>query len=213
MSIIRKANLADAARFVYIKNHLPMPTQMEETTSGGFLLGTNMETYEFYIQHALCLVSEKAGEVIGFGIAFPDALVKASELWQKRHLATWYADILPELEEKSVCYFDQLAFLPNTRKYAVELAYHLIHALFSGGHEMLLATTVRKPVLNMAAVPFIKAVGGTIVGNINEHYEGFGEINSDIYLIRKADYEENVVKYNFFSQYIPFLNATDEIDN
>jgi hypothetical protein len=200
MNIIRKANISDAAQFVRIKNHLQMP-ETEETNSGGFLLGTNEATYQFLIQNALCLVSEQEGEVVGFGIAFSDAVVKSSELWQKRHFATWYADILPELSEKSICYFDQLAFLPNMRKSSVELAFHLIHQLFADGHDFLLATTVRKPILNLAAVPFIKAVGGAIVGNINEYYEGVGEINSDIYLIRKSDYLEKVRKFNFFEKY------------
>lgn len=201
MSHIRKANIADAADFVRLKNRMPMPLGGEETATGGFILGTNEESYQFYIAHGMALVCEKEGEIVGFGIIFPDDMVKVSEVWHKRALATWFEEVLPELEISKVAYFEQLAFLPDYRRYAVELTFQLMNGVFGEGHEVLLATTVRKPVLNMAAVPFIRAVGGRLVGNINEDYQGMGEINSDIYMVRKGEYLDKVAGFHFADKY------------
>ncbi|WP_207504488.1 GNAT family N-acetyltransferase [Telluribacter humicola] len=185
---IRKARVEDAAQFVRIKEQLPMPAASEGTTTGGFLLGTSESTYAFFIEQAHCLVAEAGGEVVGFGILLPDAIVKASEIWQKRDLAAWEIPIA-EFEDRKLCYFEQLAFLPAYRRVAPRLAFRLLHEAFhQHGYEAMFTTTVNKPVTNRAAIPFIKAAGGTRVGNIDEYYEGAGAINSDIYLVQKQDF-------------------------
>ncbi|GAB2787545.1 hypothetical protein GCM10027275_35430 [Rhabdobacter roseus] len=181
---------------VRIKEGLPMPEATESTQQGGFLLGTSEQVYAFFIEQAQSLVAETGNEVVGFGILLPDALVKASEIWQKRNRASWTIP-LHELEDKKLCYFEQLAFRPAYRRAAPRLAFALLNEAFQHqGYEAMVTTTVRKPVMNLAAVPFIRAAGGTLVGNIDEYYEGIGAINSDIYLIQKKDFTEATQKLN-----------------
>lgn len=185
---LRQATIADVASFMHIKNSLPMPcSESKNTHTGGFLLGTTEAGYRFYIENGFCMVAESDKEVVGFGIILPNQLIKASEIWQKRDLAQWYIPI-ETLENKQLCYFEQLAFLPHHSKPAATLAFSLANKAFLVGHDALFTTTVRKPIANLAAVPFIKAVGGTLIGNINEHYDEIGAINSDIYLIEKEKF-------------------------
>lgn len=188
---IRKSISIDAGAFIQIKNQLPMPSISEETNQGGFLLGTDQNTYQTYIQHAYCLTAEKGGSPVGFGILFPDQMVRQSELWGKRKNVHWSID-LAALENKRVCYFEQLAFLKGHRKMVLLTAFHLVAKAFEDGHEVLLTTTVREPILNLAAVPFIKAAGGKLVGNIDEVYPGIGQINSDIYTIERSDFYQKL---------------------
>ncbi|NUO01587.1 MAG: hypothetical protein HUU01_13350 [Saprospiraceae bacterium] len=179
---IRRAQIEDAAAFVRIKDQLPLPLADGGTTTGGFLLGTNLDTYRHYIKDAYCLVATGEQGVVGFGILLPDPLLRESEVWQKRDHAAWYID-LPVYEKQNLCYFEQLAFLPGHRKTVLKLSYNLIKWAFDAGHHALFTTTVNKPVRNLAALPFIKAAGGIHAGNIDEVYPSIGPINSDIYLM------------------------------
>lgn len=181
-TIIRKAEWKDAPAFVRIKDQLPLTLTSGGSTKGGFLLGTDLKTYRNYIQNAYCLVATTGKNVVGFGILLPDRLLRESEVWKKRHWATWYVD-LPVYEKQNLCYFEQLAFLPGHRKTVLKLSYNLMKWAFEEGHETLFTTTVNKPVLNLAAIPFIKAAGGIHAGNIDEVYPRIGAINSDIYLM------------------------------
>ncbi len=181
-TIIRRALPEDAAAFVQIKDQLPLKLSDGGSTKGGFLLGTDLKTYQSYIQNAYCLVAATEQGVVGFGILLPDRLLRESEVWKKRHRAAWYID-LPFYEKQNLCYFEQLAFLPGHRKTVLKLSYTLVKWAFEEGHQTLFATTVNKPVLNLAAIPFIKAAGGIHAGNIDEVYPSIGAINSDIYLM------------------------------
>jgi hypothetical protein len=189
---IRKAEPADAAAFISIKKQLPLKISEEGVTTGGFLLGNSEETYRLYIEHALCLVAEKDETVVGFGIVFPDPLVRGSEIWQKRDLVKWKIDI-DEWSDKPVCYFEQLAFLPGQKVLPAALALQLARLAFQD-HEAMLTTTVRRPVLNDAAHPFIFRAGGRLAGNIDEHYPDAGPINSDIFILEKKEFLASVGK-------------------
>jgi len=207
-TIIRKANADDASAFLAIKNQLPMSLADGTTTTGGFLLGTDLETYRFYINNAYCLVAEKDKEVVGFGIILPDALLRNSEVWIKRNSATWYVD-LNYYEQQPLCYFEQFAFLPGNKKWAVLLAYNIVKWAFDEGNKTLFTTTVNKPILNLAAIPFIKTVSGIKAGNINEEYPLVGEINSDIYTIDAELFYQKVAEhplYSFFNSRSTVLN-------
>jgi hypothetical protein len=182
---IRKAEPADAASFVSIKKQLPLQTA-NGAEGGGFLLGASEEMYRAYIGHALCLVTETPQGLTGFGIVFPDHMVRSSELWQKRDEVKWEVNLEPYLV-KSICYFEQLAFLPGQKLWPSMLALQLAKQAFTQ-HDVLLTTTVRRPVLNRAALPFISTAGGFLAGNINERYPEAGEINSDIYLLEKETF-------------------------
>ncbi len=181
-SNIRIATKQDAHSFMEIKNRLPIKRTDGSTTTGGFLLGTDLKTYAYYIENAFCLVAEVDGNVVGFGIVFTDKMLRESDVWIRREQASWYIS-LKEYEEKRICYFEQLAFLSGHRKLVIRLAYNLVKWVFDHHYDALFTTTVNKPVVNLAAIPFIRIVSGIKAGNIDEVYPLVGDINSDIYVI------------------------------
>ncbi len=187
---IRKAILEDADSFVKIKNHLPMNLSEEKSSKGGFLLGTTVEEYKFYIETSLVLVVEDDNKVIGFGIILLDHIIRESSLWKKREEVTWFIDF-KRYENIELSYFEQLAFLPGYKYWPTRLAYQILKESFDNGAKALITTTVKKPVKNMAALPLIKIAHGVLAGNINETHPSVGEINSDIYIIDS----ENFYKY------------------
>ena len=200
---IRVAEVRDAEAFVAIKNQLPITRADGSTTTGGFLLGTDLETYKTYITQGYCLVAEVNNQVVGFGIMFTDKMLRESDVWQRRHLATWNI-ALSDYENRNLCYFEQLAFLSGHRRLALALAYNLVKQTFDKGYHTLVATTVKAPVLNLAAIPFIQAAGGLHTGNINEVYPTIGLINSDIYMLdanRFYTHAARHVLYPFFRQH------------
>ena len=177
---IRVATVKDVTDFLKIKNQLPLTLSDGGTTTGGFLLGTDEATYQQYVERDYCLVAEKAGEVVGFGIILRDSSLRKSDVWIRREQASWEIDI-GSFESRKVCYFEQLAFLNGHSRDVLRLAYNLVRWAFDEGHTYLFTTTVHKPVVNLAAVPYILRASGKKVGNIDETYPGIGEINSDIY--------------------------------
>lgn len=187
--MLRKSIPGDEKYFLKIKDQLPIKMTDNSTTTGGFLLGTDEATYLEYINTAYCLTALKGEEVVGFGIIFPDAILRASEVWEKRNDAELFID-LKEYEQQTLSYFEQLAFLPGHRRLVIKLAYQLAKMAFDAGAESLMTTTVNKPVLNLAAVPFIKLANGIHVGNIDEVYPLIGAINSDIWLIDKEEFHQ-----------------------
>jgi len=194
---IRKSTLQDAQHFVRIKNKLPLPKENKNTTQGGFLLGTDIDTYKFYIKNGHCLTAIINSEIVGFGIIIPNQLVKRSELWEKRKKVKWTINI-NDLENNNVSYIEQLAFLKGHNKLSIVLSYNLIKMGFSKGANFMLTTTVKKPIVNAAAIPYIKSIGGFKIGNIDEIYPGIGNINSDIYLIKKNTFYKKIKELSFY---------------
>ena len=204
MSIkIRKARTEDVKGFMDVKNQLPFKyTDGRKTTTGGFLLGTNEETYLNYIQNDYCLVAEDNEQIIGFGIVLKDESVRKSDVWERRNEASWTIDI-EAYEDEKICYFEQLAFLKGHSRQVLKLAYHLVCFAFQKGHNHLFTTTVKFPITNLAAVPYILKASGNKVGEIDENYPIIGRIQSDIYLINVKEYFstiENSAFYPFFQQ-------------
>ena len=183
---IRYAKLEDAVAMVAIKNRLSFKNINGTTTTGGFLLGTTLQTYQEYIANDYCLVAENEYQIIGFGIILKNTTLQQSDIWTKRHAANWEIDIT-EYESPNVCYFEQLAFLRGYTRVVIRLCYHLLQLAFNT-HENLFTTTVSSPILNLAAIPFIEKAGGRKIGSINEVYPEIGLILSDIYLIEKHIY-------------------------
>lgn len=188
---IRKGVPADAAAFVAIKEHLPFSGTAGTATQGGFLLGTDEQTYAIYIANSFCLVAEIEGQVVGFGIAFDDAMLRQSDVWQRRDQVQWTIDIT-SFENRCLGYFEQLAFLKGHSRLALQLAYNLTKWVFDTGVSAIFTTTVREPVKNLAAVPYILGVGGVIAGSIDETYPGVGRIKSDIYLMEASTFKEHI---------------------
>lgn len=204
---IRIAVAGDADGLVMIKDQLPLTYSDGRVTTGGFLLGTDRDTYLQYINHDYCLVAEKEHSIIGFGIILKDQSLKKSDIWQRRREAKWTIDI-DAFEQQKICYFEQLAFLKGYSREVLKLSYNLVCRAFADGHAHLFTTTVKEPILNLAAVPYILKASGKKVGNINEQYPLIGQINSDIYKV-DADLMVATVKssalYHFLkSHYIAF---------
>jgi hypothetical protein len=195
---LRRAVPGDEQAFISIKRQLPLVMADGGTTSGGFLLGTDVATYREYIDDSYCLVAECHGAVVGFGIMFPDMVLRTSDIWVRRHSASWYID-LARYENQQLCYFEQFAFLRGHRRSAVALAYNLVKWGFDSGATTLFTTTVNKPILNLAPLPFIRAVAGVHAGNIDEVYPMVGHINSDIYMVDGSTYFERVSAHPLYS--------------
>lgn len=204
--IIRKSIIQDATHFVRIKNALPLPSNTNSSKKGGFLLGTDIATYQFYIEHGLCLSAEKNGEIIGFGIVLPNHIIRESDLWKKRNSVNWAINI-KLLEDSNIAYFEQLAFIQGSRKLSMQLAYQISKLAFDNGADYILTTTVNKPITNKAAIPYITAIGGRKIGNIDETYPKVGHINSDVYLINKTDFFNKLKDLAFY----PFLRSNELI--
>ncbi len=199
---IRKANIQDAKNFIEIKNRLKFEYVNEKSTKGGFLLGTNEETYKKYIQNEIVLVAELNEKIVGFGIILKNESVKKSDIWQKRSSANWKVDI-NKFKNISCCYFEQLAFLPGHSRMVFSLCFEILQLAFKE-HESLFTTTVYYPIINLAAVPFILRSGGEKIGKIDEEYPVIGKIVSDIYLINKQSFDLNIVeshRYNFLKKH------------
>jgi hypothetical protein len=195
---IRKATAADASRFLEIKDQLSFRQVDGTTTKGGFLLGTDEATYQQYINKDYCLVAELDGLVVGFGIMLRDESVRASDIWLRRKSACWEIDI-DTYENARIAYFEQLAFMKGYSRTVMKLAYRLLTTGFDGGHEYMFATTVNKPIVNLAAVPYILKASGRKVGNINEYYPLIGEINSDIYMIERNVFETTLKQSHLYA--------------
>lgn len=193
---IRKSILSDAESFIEIKNQLSFKTENNESISGGFLLGTDLDTYKEFIKNSYCLTALVNRNIIGFGIAFNNKTLRNSEIWEKRKSASWHIDLL-KLEQENIAYFEQLAFVKGHKLLAIQLAYNLVRIGFNKGASTFMTTTVNKPIKNLAAVPFINASKGILAGNINEFYPIIGEINSDIYMIKKEDFYKELEKVSY----------------
>ena len=74
----------------------------------------------------------------------------------------------------------------------IKLAYNIACWAFKEKHSTLFTTTVKNPITNLAAVPYILKGGGRKVGNIDEIYPVIGQINSDIYKLEADDFYKNV---------------------
>jgi hypothetical protein len=195
---IREARISDAPSFILIKEQLSFKNINGTNTKGGFLLGTNLKEYKNFITNDFCLVAEIENKIIGFGIVLKNESVMKSDIWLKRNQVSWAVDF-NKFPIENICYFEQLAFLNNYSLTVIKLAYKLINMAFEN-HSVLITTTLNKPILNLAAVPYILKVGGAKIGFVNEIYPEIGPISSDVYLIERSKYRINVLetKWNDF---------------
>jgi hypothetical protein len=198
-TVLRTAVANDAPHFIEIKNQLSFKFVNGKTTTGGFLLGTDIDTYKQYIEKDYCLVVEKEIEkeikIIGFGIVLKNKNLKEAEIWTKRNSATWNINI-KDYEQKQVCYFEQLAFIKGYSREVLKLCFNIMSWAYET-HSSMITTTVKEPIVNLAAVPYILKAGGQKVGNIKEKYPKIGKINSGIYLIEKEDFIHYTNNSNF----------------
>lgn len=179
-----------------VKSQLQLDVSSGDSLTGGFLLGSDESSYRHFVDHGLCAVATKEtaegiNNVVGFGIILPDAMIRQSPMWEKRHGIDWQIDISSH-EAENLGYFEQLAFIRGHRRMAGLFAYELARAAFEGGSDTLFTTTVSEPVRNLAAVPMIENVGGRRVGEVKEGHPTLGSYTSDIYRIRKNDFIDSL---------------------
>lgn len=155
---------------------------------GGFLLGSPPEVYRQLLANGRVRVLDVGG-VVGFSVTLDDPRVRASEIWEKRHEIETALDVAA-FEPLRVGYFDQLAVLPSHRRSleAGALAYRSLADLLAD-HDAVFVTTVREPVWNRAAWPFLARVGAAWIGRIDEVYPEVGALVSDVHVITRAAFE------------------------
>jgi len=183
---IRRATQADVANVVAVKQLLAMPREGNETTGGGFLLGSSREWYARFVDEAFFhVLEEEARGVVGFAIALGDRLMRSGDIWERRGSVEWSEDV-SDAENGLVSYYEQLALLPDRRYrlYAPSLALAPYRDLIQSGHTHLFATVVREPIHNRAAIPLLEGIGARAIGRIDETYHGVGRLVSDIYMVR-----------------------------
>ena len=192
--LLRRATLADLDGILHVKAELMLKPQAgAEATSGGFLLGTSRERYAHFIRTANVLVMESrdaspATPLLGFAVTLPDAELRQSDLWERRHALVFddpdLAALAGALEQIQVGYFEQLAVLPSAPKfYAPALALAALRELIRDGHEHVLMTVVNKPVRNLAPRYFLDMIGARTVGTITEDYPEVRAVTSDVYYL------------------------------
>ncbi len=159
---------------------------MENERGHGFLLGSTSDEYAALIEHATVVVLLEEENLLGFGIALPDEIVRAGDLWQRRRQVTWLDFSLESIEQQKLAYFAQLAALPEAELYVLPLALEILLRLERSEHEHLFATTVARPVRNTAALPALLTGEARVVGSINENYAEFGTIESDIHYMNMS---------------------------
>ena len=179
---IRRATQADAEAILAVKRALALPPDARDAPGGGFLLGTSLGQYRSLIDMAdVWVLHGTDGQVAGFAVLLPEPVLRASELWEHRAAIRWEAPAGWTPPEAAVCYFDQLAVLPDARVRAPELALTALRGAVQSGHEHMFATVVTHPVQNVASLALLRALGARRVGSVDEEYDGVGRIVSDLY--------------------------------
>lgn len=181
-SRIRRATQADAEAILAVKRALALPPDAREAPRGGFLLGASLEQYRALIDTAdVWVLNDIHGAMAGFAVLLPEPVLHASELWEHRHAIRWQAPAGWTPPETRVCYFDQLAVLPDARVRAPELALTALRGAVRAGHEHMFATVVTHPLQNVASLALLRALGARRVGSVDEEYPQVGRIVSDLY--------------------------------
>jgi len=198
---LRRATLADLDAIVAIKRSLPMPSMPsmpggEQTSAGGFLLGSEVEVYGRLLAVARVWLLELDGLVAGFSLTLDDPVLRASPVWARRDAIDWDPgfDVAAALGRR-IGYFDQLAVLPNIRRryWGAALALQALAEQFDdAGHDLVLTTTVIEPIVNRAALPYLARVGARRCGSIEEHYPDVGRVVSTIHVIEAERYREQL---------------------
>jgi hypothetical protein len=178
---IRPADAGDLGAIVAIKEALAFAPGGGRPR-GGFLLGCAPDRYSALIEAECVIVLEQDERVAGFAVGLPDSLLRASDLWARRSLIRWRENEGEPPDSEPIAYFDQLALAPRaSRLGAAPLALAAALRLAEAGHARLYATTLCAPIRNPAALPLLLGIGARIVGTVTEHYEGVGEVVSDLH--------------------------------
>ena len=191
---LRRTTPDDLDAIVAIKRSLPMP-RAEQTSTGGFLLGSEAEAYRTLLAVARGWLLEVDGLAAGFALTLDDAILRQSPVWQRRATIAWDpAFDVAAATSRRLGYFDQLAVLPTVRRryWGAALALRALAELFDeAGHELVLTTTVVEPVCNRAALPHLARVGARQRGRVEERYPDAGRVVSAVHVIERDDYRRH----------------------
>jgi hypothetical protein len=197
---IRPAVLADAEAMFTVKQQIKLPPELDQTQSGGFLLGTSLEEYRCFIQNDIVLVAEHECDlqVIGFAIVMRHETLSTSLLMQRAEQVQWESAFRSRFNVSRLSFFEQLGMLPDPacRIYAKYLACAVVKKSLET-HDALFTTVLRYPVYNTAALPFINVAGFEFVGHIDETYPEYGHIKSDVFCVERDGFERRTREGRF----------------
>ncbi len=193
---VRTATLSsDIDRITAIKQNLH---PAEGGRGGGFILGSSRELYRRWIETAVVKVlqqeerkrrgSERHTSLVGYAICLPDAVLRQSELWQKKDRIDFNIAIDSIVHDK-IAYFEQLAILPRYRYALPQLLKATLETISAQGHRHLFTTTVCKPFNNCAAHGLLKRSAARTVGYLQEHHPVHGTIVSRLHYMSRDNYQ------------------------
>lgn len=186
---IRRARADDVPGMLELKRSLTFDGSVE----GGFLLGSDATGYHERLRDGLTWVLVEDDVVHGLAVVLADETFRESEIWQRRDAVEW-SEEASALFSSRLGYYDQLGVrCGSSARWGAALA--LAAAADLMRHvDHLVTTTVAAPVCNLAAVPLIERIGGRKIGHIDEHYEDFGPLVSDLWLVHGSAFAERMSK-------------------
>ena len=214
---LRTARAEDALAIYEIKEQLRLKLE-DNVSDGGFLLGTSQSAYEKFIHEDIVLVAENdhPKRVVGFAIVIKHENLVNSALFQRAEKVQWEAVFRTSFNAKRFAFFEQLGMLndPSYRVYSKHLAFAITMEVFDT-HEALFTTTLRYPIKNTAALPFIRVAGFQQVGMVDEIYPEIGHLKSDVYCLDRGHFLDviNQPKFKIFverSRKQGYANFSDE---
>lgn len=157
------------------------------STAGGFLLGTDADGYRQRLDEGRVWVLLDHDRLVGLAIVLEDAAFRRSDVWERRADVVWTEDVAPFLTQR-LGYYDQLGVQRGPyRRWGAALAFTAVADLMRYVDHLVTAT-VSEPVCNLAAVPYIQRLGGRRVGRLDEVYDPFGPLVSDLWLVENTAY-------------------------
>jgi len=192
---LRRGGLEDVEDMLAIKRALPMSREGPTTRRGGFILGTDAAGYQQLVTIGRVWLLRVDGRTVGYSTAYPDPVLRASELWSRRERIAWEGFDPSAIVDHPIAYLDQLAVIPGPRPrfYGTALALRAMLDLLQD-HRHVLTTVVHAPVKNLAVLAFVRRLGGRLVGELDEHYPEVGDIRSGLYHFDKARAEEAITR-------------------
>jgi hypothetical protein len=191
---VRPGEPADLDGLVALREARAWRADAPSGAPGGFLLGSDRDQYREHVSHGRVMVSQgRDGGIDAFSVVLDDDAFRASVLWEQRHHAEVPAELVGRFERARLAYFDQLVARPGRAWASTRLAFHhVVDAMRR--HDALLATTVVEPVVNGAALPFLREVGFEVVGHVSETYPRIGRLRSAVHLLTRDAFERRMAR-------------------
>lgn len=191
---VRRGEPADLDAMAALREARAWRDDAPSGAPGGFLLGSDRDQYREHVAHGRVMVSQgRDGGIDAFSVVLDDDAFRASELWARRRHADVPAELVARFERARLAYFDQLVARPGRAWAGARLAFHHLVAAMRR-HDALLATTVVEPVVNGAALPFLREVGFEVVGHVEEAYPRIGRLRSAVHLLTRDAFERRMAR-------------------